>query len=61
MKRDIFSEPLEDFEALATKRLTAAKPCSRRIGAMKAKLVRPEDFDAPLPDDIPEDCESAQE
>ncbi|MDY7532770.1 type II toxin-antitoxin system Phd/YefM family antitoxin [Pseudomonas sp. Bout1] len=28
------------------------KPAGRRIGAMKGKLVVPEDFDAPLPDDM---------
>ncbi|WP_174245636.1 type II toxin-antitoxin system Phd/YefM family antitoxin [Pseudomonas sp. R76] len=28
------------------------KPKGRRIGAMKGKLVIPEDFDAPLPDDL---------
>ena len=28
------------------------KPNGRRIGAMKGKLVIPEDFDAPLPDDL---------
>jgi len=28
------------------------KPTGRRIGAMKGKLVVPDDFDAPLPDDL---------
>ncbi|NWC70139.1 type II toxin-antitoxin system prevent-host-death family antitoxin [Pseudomonas sp. P7758] len=28
------------------------KPTGRRIGAMKGKLVVPDDFDAPLPDDM---------
>lgn len=28
------------------------KPTGKRIGAMKGKLVVPDDFDAPLPDDI---------
>lgn len=28
------------------------KPKGRRIGAMKGKLVIPDDFDAPLPDDV---------
>ncbi|WP_256591056.1 MULTISPECIES: type II toxin-antitoxin system Phd/YefM family antitoxin [unclassified Pseudomonas] len=29
-----------------------SKPRGQRIGAMKGKLVLPEDFDAPLPDDM---------
>lgn len=28
------------------------KPCGQRIGTMKGKLVLPEDFDAPLSDDM---------
>lgn len=28
----------------------AGKPSAQRIGAMKGKLVLPEDFDSPLPD-----------
>jgi prevent-host-death family protein len=28
------------------------KPCGQRIGAMKGKLVVPQDFDAPLPDEM---------
>ncbi len=30
----------------------ASKPKGRRIGAMKGKLVVPDDFDASLPDDL---------
>ncbi|MVV50032.1 type II toxin-antitoxin system prevent-host-death family antitoxin [Pseudomonas sp. PB120] len=32
----------------------------QRLGTMKAKLVLPEDFDAPLPDDMLDDFEGAQ-
>ncbi|WP_322616742.1 hypothetical protein [Pseudomonas sp. BIC9C] len=60
MNRDIFSELLEGIDALAAERLSAAKPCNQRIGTMKAKLVLPEDFDAPLPDDMLDDIEGAQ-
>ncbi|WWF61293.1 type II toxin-antitoxin system prevent-host-death family antitoxin [Pseudomonas trivialis] len=28
------------------------KPKGKRVGAMKGKLVIPDDFDAPLPDDL---------
>ncbi|UZE09922.1 hypothetical protein [Pseudomonas sp. B21-053] len=52
MKREIFSESVEAVEAWATKRLIPlSKPCCPRIGAMKDKLILPEDLDAPLPDD----------
>jgi prevent-host-death family protein len=30
----------------------AGKTSAQRIGAMKGKLVLPEDFDSPLPDDM---------
>ncbi|WP_224795805.1 type II toxin-antitoxin system Phd/YefM family antitoxin [Pseudomonas fluorescens] len=36
------------------------KPTGRRIGAMKGKLILPEDFDAPLPDDMLDAFEGAQ-
>ncbi|VVO89184.1 hypothetical protein PS862_02246 [Pseudomonas fluorescens] len=61
MKRDIFSELVEGFEALAAERLSDAEPSYQRIGAMKVKLVLPEDFDAPLPDDIHDDFEGTHE
>ena len=32
--------------------LTGQAPILPRIGAMKGKLVVPEDFDAPLPDEV---------
>ncbi|PTR21210.1 hypothetical protein [Pseudomonas sp. GV085] len=57
MNRDSFSEPVDGFDALATERLSDAEPWYQRIGAMKVKLVLPEDFDAPLPDDIHDDFE----
>lgn len=37
------------------------KPCGQRIGAMKGKLVLPEEFDAPLPDDMLDAFEGTQE
>ena len=37
------------------------KPCGQRIGAMKGKLVLPEDFDASLPDDMLDAFEGTQE
>ncbi|MFJ3378436.1 type II toxin-antitoxin system Phd/YefM family antitoxin [Pseudomonas sp. NPDC086112] len=37
------------------------KPCGQRIGAMKGKLVLPEDFDASLPDDMLDTFEGTQE
>lgn len=37
------------------------KPCGQRLGAMKGKLVLPEEFDAPLPDDMLDAFEGAQE
>ncbi|MHC8351860.1 hypothetical protein ACYZT7_21765 [Pseudomonas sp. RT4P38] len=53
MKRDIFLELVEGFDALAAERLLpVGNPRSLRIGAMKGKLVLPEDVDAPLPDDM---------
>jgi hypothetical protein len=61
MKRDIFSELVEGFEALAAERLSDAEPCYQRIGAMKVKRVLTEDFDAPLPDDIHDDFEGTHE
>ena len=61
MNRDSFSEPVEGFDTLATERLSDAEPCHQRIGAMKVKLVLPEDFDAPLPDDIHDDFEGTHE
>lgn len=36
------------------------KHCGQRIGAMKGKLVLPEDFDAPLPDDMLDAFEGTQ-
>jgi hypothetical protein len=57
MNRDSFSEPVDGFDALATERLSDAEPWYQRIGAMKVKLVLPEDFDAPLPDHIHDDFE----
>ena len=32
--------------------VSVGTPTRRRIGAMKGKLVVPDDFDAPLPDDL---------
>ncbi|HEF4761574.1 TPA: hypothetical protein SAN82_004029 [Pseudomonas putida] len=60
MKRDIFSELMDDLEALANERQRTAESSNRRIGTMKTKLVLPEDFDAPLPDDMIDDFESTQ-
>lgn len=37
------------------------KPCAQRIGAMKGKLVLPQDFDAPLPDDMLDAFEGTHE
>jgi prevent-host-death family protein len=37
------------------------KPCGQRIGAMKGKLVIPEDFDTPLPNDMLDAFEGTQE
>ena len=37
------------------------KPCGRRIGAMKGKLVLADDFDAPLPDEILDAFEGTHE
>ncbi|WP_223490199.1 type II toxin-antitoxin system Phd/YefM family antitoxin [Pseudomonas sp. A-RE-19] len=39
----------------------AGKPCGQRIGAMKGKLVLPEDYDASLPDDLLNAFEGTQE
>ncbi|UVM52504.1 type II toxin-antitoxin system prevent-host-death family antitoxin [Pseudomonas sp. B21-015] len=39
----------------------AGKPCGQRIGAMKGKLVLPEDYDASLPDDLLNAFEDTQE
>lgn len=60
MKRDIFAELMDGLEALSEERLRAAQPCNRRIRTMKGKLVLPEDFDAPLPDDMLDDFEGTQ-
>ncbi|MGE7960028.1 type II toxin-antitoxin system Phd/YefM family antitoxin [Pseudomonas sp. NPDC089530] len=37
------------------------KPSGQRIGAMKGKLVLPDDFDAPLPDDLLDAFEGTRE
>ena len=37
------------------------KICGQRIGAMKGKLVLPQDFDAPLPDEMLDAFEGTQE
>jgi prevent-host-death family protein len=37
------------------------KPSGRRIGAMKGKLVLPDDFDAPLPEDMLDAFEGTHE
>jgi prevent-host-death family protein len=37
------------------------KACGKRIGAMKGKLVLPDDFDAPLPDEMLDAFEGAKE
>ena len=36
------------------------KTCGQRIGAMKGKLILPEDFDAPLADDMLDAFEGTQ-
>jgi prevent-host-death family protein len=36
------------------------KPSAQRIGAMKGKLVLPDDFDSPLPDDMLDAFEGTQ-
>ena len=38
----------------------AGKPKSHRMGAMKGKLVVPDDFDAALPDDLLDAIQGAQ-
>ena len=60
MKRDIFAELMDGLEALSEERLRAAQSYNRRVGTIKGKLVLPEDFDAPLPDDMLDDFESTQ-
>lgn len=40
--------------------LDAPTPPKRRIGILKAKLVVPDDFDAPLPDDVLADFEGGR-
>ena len=56
MSRDMFCELVAEIETLAVQgraqRLLAhtGKTSTSRIGAMKGKLVLPEDFDSPLPD-----------
>nr|WP_180206846.1 hypothetical protein [Pseudomonas sp. SbOxS1]NYU07151.1 hypothetical protein [Pseudomonas sp. SbOxS1] len=60
MKREIFAELIDGLEALSEERLRAAQPCIPRIGIMKGKVVLPEDFDAPLPDDMLDDLEGTQ-
>lgn len=52
MKRDSFFEPAEGFDGLAAERGSDAESCYLRIGAMKVKLVLPEDFDAPLSNEM---------
>ncbi|WP_085690010.1 MULTISPECIES: hypothetical protein [Pseudomonas] len=55
MKRDIFSELMDGLEALAEKRkgkVTLKKTRAQRIGAMKDKLIPPNDFDTSLPEDV---------
>ncbi|WP_238399332.1 type II toxin-antitoxin system Phd/YefM family antitoxin [Pseudomonas chlororaphis] len=37
------------------------KPSGQRIGAMKGKLVLPDDFDTPLPDDMLDAFEGSRE
>ncbi|MBO3274732.1 type II toxin-antitoxin system Phd/YefM family antitoxin [Pseudomonas sp. Milli4] len=37
----------------------ASKPTGQRIGAMKGKLVVPQGFDEPLPDDLLDDFENS--
>jgi hypothetical protein len=49
IKREIFSEIVEGFDALAAERKGNV---GQRTGTMKGKLVLPEDFDAPLPDEM---------
>jgi prevent-host-death family protein len=41
--------------------IAVGKPCGQRIGAMKGKLVLPEEFDVPLPDDMLDAFEGTQE
>ncbi|MFJ2489140.1 type II toxin-antitoxin system Phd/YefM family antitoxin [Pseudomonas sp. NPDC087639] len=36
------------------------KPSTQRIGAMKGKLVLPQDFDSPIPDDMLDAFEGTQ-
>jgi len=52
MKCDSFFEPAEGFDGLAVERLSDAEPSYQRIGAMKVKRVIPEDFDAPLSNEM---------
>lgn len=62
MKRDICAERLEGFDALAAgRRFPVEEPCDPRIGAMKGKLVIPDDFDVPLPDDMINSFEGPQD
>ncbi|MCO8309228.1 hypothetical protein [Pseudomonas mandelii] len=62
MKRDICAEWVEGFDALASgRRFAVEKPFDPRIGAMKGKLVIPDDFDVPLPDDMIDSFEGPQD
>lgn len=40
--------------------LTGAAAPKRRLGLLKGKLLAPEDFDAPLPDDVLADFEGGR-
>ncbi|MNC01188.1 hypothetical protein D3C76_580840 [compost metagenome] len=58
IKREIFSEIVEGFDAFAAERKGNV---GQRIGTLKGKLVLPEDFDAPLPVEMLDVFESTHE
>ena len=66
MSRDLFFQLVAGIETLAVQgreqRLLAhtGNPGTPRIGAMKDKLVLPEDFDSPLPDAMLDSFEEIQ-
>ncbi len=66
MSRDMFCELVSEIETLAVQgraqHLLAhtGKTGTPRIGAMKGKLVLPDDFDSPLPDAMLDTFEETQ-
>ncbi|MDB5995061.1 MAG: hypothetical protein JWP42_2197 [Pseudomonas sp.] len=58
MKRDIFSELNDGLEALAEERQGQLTLRSHKVKLPKLSL--PEDFDAPLPEDVLDDFEACK-